>query len=85
MGLEKAGKETYQITLGGDASQLASLGERTGLGFSAEQLLIAIDTILTVYLQGRNTSEESFIQFYRRVGLAPFKAALCPDQLRQAV
>lgn len=85
MGLEKAGKESYQITLGGDASQLASLGERTGPGFSAEQLLIAIDTILTVYLQGRNTSEESFIQFYRRVGLAPFKAALYPDQLRQAV
>ena len=85
LGLEKAGKESYQITLGGDASQLASLGERTGPGFSAEQLLIAIDTILTVYLQGRNTSEESFIQFYRRVGLAPFKAALYPEQLRQAV
>ena len=71
LGLEKAGKESYQITLGGDGSQLAALGERTGPGFSAEQLLFAIDTILTVYLQGRHTSEESFIQFYRRVGLPP--------------
>ena len=85
LGLEKAGKESYQITLGGDGSQSAFLGERTGPGFSAEQLLVAIDTILTVYLQGRSTSDESFIQFYRRVGLIPFKAALYPEQFKQAV
>ena len=85
LGLEKAGKESYQITLGGDGSQSAFLGERTGPGFSAEQLLVAIDTILTVYIQGRSTSNESFIQFYRRVGLMPFKTALYPEQFKQAV
>ena len=85
LGLEKAGRESYQITLGGDGSQLAALGERTGPGFSAEQLLNAIDIILSVYLQGRSSLNETFIQFYRRVGLTPFKAALYPDRLQQAV
>ena len=85
LGLEKAGRESYQITLDGDGSQLAALGERTGPGFSAEQLLNAIDIILSVYLQGRSSLNETFIQFYRRVGLTPFKAALYPDRLQQAV
>ena len=85
LGLEKSGRESYQITLGGDGSQQACLGERTGPGFSAEQLLVAIDTILNVYMQGRTDRRESFIQFYRRVGAAPFKAALYPDQMKQAV
>lgn len=52
---------------------------------TAEQLLVAIDTILNVYEEGRTDRQESFIQFYRRVGAAPFKAALYPDQMRQAV
>ena len=45
----------------------------------------AIDIILSVYLQGRSSLNETFIQFYRRVGLTPFNAALYPDRLQQAV
>ena len=85
LGLEKSGQESYQITLGGDGSQLASLGERTGPGFSAEQLLAAIDTILTVYLEGRAGPQEHFIHFCRRAGLSVFKAALYPDQIKTVV
>lgn len=74
-----AGMENYQITLGGDGSEDAALGTRTGPGFSAEALLQAVDTILDVYLEGRNSADEHFIQFYRRVGLSPFKQALYKD------
>lgn len=52
---------------------------------TAEQLLVAVDTILTVYVQGRAGRQESFIDFYRRVGLSPFRAALYPEQMKQAV
>ncbi|MFV0472891.1 MAG: nitrite/sulfite reductase, partial [Pikeienuella sp.] len=33
LGLDKAGVESYQITLGGDPTETAALGERTGPGF----------------------------------------------------
>lgn len=79
LGLDRAGVENYQITLGGDGSEDAALGTRTGPGFSAEALLQAVDTILDVYLEGRKNADEHFIQFYRRVGLSPFKQALYKD------
>lgn len=79
LGLDRAGVENYQITLGGDGSEDAALGTRTGPGFSAEALLQAVDTILDVYLDGRKGAGEHFIQFYRRVGLSPFKQALYKD------
>ena len=80
LGLERAGVENYQITLGGDGSEDAALGSHTGPGFSAEDLMQAIDRILDVYLAGRTSRQETFIRFYRRVGLSPFKAALYPQK-----
>jgi len=80
LGLERAGVENYQITLGGDGSEDAALGSHTGPGFSAEELILAIDRILDVYLAGRTGKQETFIHFYRRVGLTPFRAALYPGK-----
>ena len=80
LGLDRAGVENYQITIGGDGSEGASLGDRTGPGFSAENLLGAIETIIDVYLENRQGRQETFLVFYRRVGMEPFKAALYPDQ-----
>lgn len=78
LGLDRGGVENYQITLGGDGSEDAHIGTRTGPGFSAEALLPAIETILDVYLDGRFDSKERFIAFYRRVGMTPFRASLYP-------
>ena len=36
LGLDRAGAENYQITLGGDATKTATVGDRAGPGFSAE-------------------------------------------------
>ena len=84
LGLEKAGVENYQITLGGSGDEAASIGTRTGPGFSADDILGAIDSIISVYLEGRSDRDETFLAFYNRVGMAPFKEALYGPSLKAA-
>ncbi|MBU3259679.1 nitrite/sulfite reductase [Roseovarius sp. PS-C2] len=76
LGLDRAGVENYQITLGGDHTQDAALGQRTGPGFSADDIVSAIERIVDTYLEYRDSADESFLQTYRRVGMPPFKSAL---------
>ena len=76
LGLERAGEETYQITLGGSADENAAIGQITGPGFSSENIVGAIDTIVETYMGLRRGEDETFIDAFRRVGLAPFKEAL---------
>ena len=75
LGLEKSGKESYQITLGGDATLNAAIGENLGPGLSAEDVPDAIERIVDVYLKHR-TTDETFINAVRRLGHEPFKIAL---------
>ncbi len=84
LGLDRAGVENYQITLGGDGTEKFALGERTGPGFSADDIVPAIETIVETYLEMRETSEETFIETFRRVGMEPFKAVLYPQVARSA-
>jgi sulfite reductase (NADPH) hemoprotein beta-component len=71
--------ETYQITLGGDGTETAAIGERTGPGFSYEEIVPAIERILRAYLDLRQSPDETFLQAYRRLGMEPFKTALYGD------
>ena len=79
LGLDRAGMESYQITLGGDGTENAAIGERAGPGFSAEEIIPAIERLVMAYLDLRQAREEIFLETYRRLGLAPFKAALYPE------
>ena len=79
LGLDRAGVENYQITLGGDGTQDATIGTRAGPGFSADEILPAIERLVLAYLDLRREPAETFLQTYRRLGMAPFKAALFPD------
>ncbi len=79
LGLDRAGVENYQITLGGDGTETAAIGERAGPGFSAEQIVPAIERLVLAYLDLRDSADETFLETYRRLGLAPFKAALYPE------
>ena len=74
LGLEKKGLESYQITIGGDPGENYALGELLGPGLPAELVPEAIDRVVAVYLADRQPGE-SFIEAYRRLGLAPFRAA----------
>jgi len=76
LGLDRGGIENYQITLGGDGTEDAHIGKCTGRGFSADKLIEAIETIINVYLNDRKNRNETFLNFYRRVGLSPFKLAI---------
>ncbi|MFN3936282.1 MAG: nitrite/sulfite reductase [Gemmobacter sp.] len=84
LGLDRAGVETYQITLGGDATETAALGERAGPGFSYDEIVPAIERLLRAYLALRTDAEETFLAAYRRLGAAPFKAALYGEEARDA-
>ncbi|NUH66285.1 nitrite/sulfite reductase [Sulfitobacter sp. S0837] len=79
LGLDRAGVENYQITLGGDGTEDATLGTRTGPGFSADAIVPAIERLVLGYLNLRNDPSETFLQTYRRLGPAPFKAVLYPE------
>ncbi|WP_170769611.1 nitrite/sulfite reductase [Ruegeria lacuscaerulensis] len=79
LGLDRAGVENYQITLGGDGTETAAIGDRTGPGFAYDEIVPAVERIVNTYLEQRDSPEEEFLQTYRRVGMAPFKAALYPE------
>ncbi|WP_347267439.1 nitrite/sulfite reductase [Paracoccus sp. (in: a-proteobacteria)] len=78
LGLDRAGVENYQITLGGDGYEVPTLGQRAGAGFPAEEVVPAIDRLIDAYLELRESPDERFLDAYRRLGVAPFKAALYP-------
>jgi sulfite reductase (NADPH) hemoprotein beta-component len=80
LGLDRAGVENYQITLGGDGTEDMVVGERAGPGFAYDQVVDAVERIVFAYLDLREGPEETFLQTYRRLGMAPFKAALYPDK-----
>lgn len=72
LGVDKAGKEFYQVQLGGNAGNDASLGAVLGPSFSAEDMPVVVQKLVDVYVANR-TDEELFIDTYRRIGAAPFK------------
>lgn len=72
LGVDKKGKEFYQLTLGGSAGNAARLGDRLGPAVAKEEVAETIDRILQVYLEQRE-GEEQFLETYLRVGLDPFK------------
>ena len=84
LGLDRAGVENYQITLGGDGTEDAVIGEKTGPGFAYDQLVPAIERIVLAYLDLRQEPSETFLHTYRRLGIAPFKSALYETDTQDA-
>jgi sulfite reductase (NADPH) hemoprotein beta-component len=76
LGVEKKGEEFYQLTLGGSGDETASVGEIIGPGFSYDDVVDAVETVVDTYLKVRANPEENFLAAYRRLGQAPFKEAL---------
>ncbi len=75
LGVDKKGREFYQITLGGDATDDAALGELVGRGIEGDAVVDAVEDIVGVYLDQRRGGER-FVDTYRRVGAQPFKEKL---------
>ncbi len=83
LGVDKRGAEFYQISLGGNATNGASIGKIVGPSFSRNQVVGVVEKLLNVYLDYR-IEGESFLHCYRRVGIEPFKDRVygeaTPDQ-----
>ncbi|WP_339615044.1 nitrite/sulfite reductase [uncultured Gilvimarinus sp.] len=72
LGVDKKGEEFYQVMLGGNAGNNASLAKVLGPAFDADQMPEVVQNVVNVYLEHR-TDEELFIDTYNRIGLTPFK------------
>lgn len=83
LGVDKDGKEWYQVTLGGsngsDLSGPATPGKIVGPSFAKEEVPGVIEALIDTYRQLRQPAAdgrfEPFITTLRRVGHEPFKAA----------
>jgi sulfite reductase (NADPH) hemoprotein beta-component len=83
LGVDKDGKEWYQVTLGGadgtDLSGPATPGKIVGPSFSAAEVPVVIEAVIDTYRKvrasGAGGKAETFIATLKRVGIEPFKAA----------
>ncbi len=74
LGLNKAERENYQITLGGRSDEGARVGQILGPGVDADQVPGVINRILDTYLSARQEGED-FCAVYDRLGKDTFKEA----------
>ncbi len=78
LGVDKDGKEWYQVSLGGsDGSTISGSsvpGKVIGPSFAADEVADVIEAVIDTYREQRDANE-LFIDTVRRVGLEPFKAS----------
>ena len=75
LGVDKKGAEFYQVSLGGNQAKDAAIGKILGPSFRQEDMPDVIEKILSTYVSLRHP-EETFLDTYRRVGLAPYKESV---------
>jgi sulfite reductase (NADPH) hemoprotein beta-component len=77
LGVDKDGKEWYQVSLGGsDGSTLSGAavpGKVIGPSFAADEVADAVEAVIETYRRQR-AANERFIDTVRRVGIDAFKA-----------
>lgn len=72
LGVDKKGEEYYQVSIGGNSTDDASLGKILGPSFFREDVPGVVEKVLEVYV-GQRHEDERFLDTYRRIGLKPFK------------
>ena len=72
LGVDKRGEEFYQISVGGNQAEDASLGRILGPSFGRAEVPDVVEKILDVYLE-RRFEGEAFLHTVRRIGIEPFK------------
>ena len=79
LGVDKDGREWYQVSLGGaDGSAISGgsvAGKVIGPSFAADEVTDVIEAVVDTYRAQRSNSGERFASTVKRVGLEPFKAA----------
>ncbi len=75
LGVDKKGKEFFQVSIGGRQGNATAIGKILGPSFSAADIPEVIGKLLETYVNNR-WSEETFIETYDRIGITPFKEAV---------
>ncbi|MBA3590146.1 nitrite/sulfite reductase [Methylibium sp.] len=84
LGVDKDGKEWYQVSLAGTDGSLLSggmgkgqvvAGKVIGPSFAADEVADVIEAVIETYRGERTAANEHFIDTVKRVGLEPFKSA----------
>ncbi len=94
LGVDKAGEEWYQITIGGRQNGAAgtdahhdykgggaAIGRVIGPSFAREQIPEVIYRLIQTYLRLRDSEAERFIDVVERLGIAPFKTDVYQDSI----
>jgi sulfite reductase (NADPH) hemoprotein beta-component len=76
LGVDKAGEEWYQVSLGGMQGPVAAIGRIIGRSFSRGEIPDVIERLVRAYVSRRRSPEERFIEVVQRIGLDPFKEAV---------
>ena len=78
LGVDKDGKEWYQVSLGGsDGSSISgnsAPGKVIGPSFAADEVADVVEAVIETYRERRDANE-LFIDTVRRIGLDPFKTS----------
>ena len=94
LGVDKAGEEWYQVTIGGrqngaakplpDIESLrgagAAIGKIIGPSFSRAQVPDVVENLVHTYLELRDSDAERFVDVVDRLGIEPFKTRVYADQ-----
>ncbi|MDA0978411.1 MAG: nitrite/sulfite reductase [Proteobacteria bacterium] len=78
LGVDKKGEEFYQVSIGGSGYEDASIATILGPSFAQDEIPDVVQTLVNVHLANRQ-GEERFIDTFRRIGIAPYKAAVYPS------
>src|SRR5207237_1231270 len=78
LGVDKDGKEWYQVSLGGsDGATISGApvpGKVIGPSFAADEVSDVIESLIDTY-RSQRTGDERFIDTVKRIGLEPFKTS----------
>jgi sulfite reductase (NADPH) hemoprotein beta-component len=94
LGVDKAGEEWYQVTVGGRQSGAAkplpdiesthgagaAVGRVIGPSFSRAEVPDVVSKLIDTYLELRDSDAERFIDVVERVGIDPFKTRVYADR-----
>ncbi len=84
LGVDKNNEEWYQITVGGQQGNAATIGKVIGPSFYAQEVPLVIEALIDVYRENRGDSER-FIDTLQRIGIEPLKARAYAGRDRRRV
>ena len=83
LGVDKHGEEFYQLEIGGSQGARAALGRVLGPALRAADVPDAIERLIEVYLERRESQAERFVDVVRRIGIEPFKEHVYAEDHQQ--